>query len=82
MNLNKFIKKFLKFDILTSYIVLFLVLTFSTLYFLNNNYFKLIEGNGLKDKGKDEGGAKKESEAQYTITNEVLPPSDHVTESS
>lgn len=82
MNLKKFIKKFLKLDILTPYIVLLLILTFSTLYFLNNNYFKLIEGNGLKDKGKNEGGAKEESEGAYTITNEVLPPSDHVTESS
>ena len=74
MNFNKFIKK-----INTSYLILFIIIIFGTLYFFSNN-FKLIEGNRLKDKGKNESGAKEEAEAPYTITNEVLPPSDHITE--
>lgn len=74
MNFKKLIKKFFK-----PYLILIIVLIFGSLYFLTNN-FKLIEGNKLKDKGKDEGGAKEEAEAPFTITNEVLPPSDHVTE--
>jgi len=74
MNFKKLIKKFFK-----PYLILIIVLIFGSLYFLTNN-FKLIEGNKLKDKGKDEGGAKEEAEATFTITNEVLPPSDHVTE--
>lgn len=74
MNFKKLIKKFFK-----PYLILIIVLIFGSLYFLTNN-FKLIEGNKLKDKGKDEGGAKEQAEAPFTITNEVLPPSDHVTE--
>lgn len=74
MNFKKLIKKFFK-----PYLILIIVLIFGSLYFLTNN-FKLIEGNKLKDKGKNEGGAKEEAEAPFTITNEVLPPSDHVTE--
>jgi hypothetical protein len=74
MNFKKFIKKFFK-----PYLILIVVLIFGSLYFLTNN-FKLIEGNKLKDKGKNEGGAKEEAEAPFIITNEVLPPSDHVTE--
>tara|TARA_B100001175_G_C19505342_1_gene640537 strand:- start:2401 stop:2643 length:243 start_codon:yes stop_codon:yes gene_type:complete len=76
MNLKKIIKNFVK-----PHIILLLLLIFASLYLLTNN-FKLIEGNKLKDKGKNEGGAKEESEAPFTITNEVLPPSDHVTEGS
>ena len=76
MNLKKIIKNFVK-----PHIILLVLLIFASLYLLTNN-FKLIEGNKLKDKGKNEGGAKEESEAPFTITNEVLPPSDHVTEGS
>lgn len=70
MNFKKLIKKFFK-----PYLILIVVLIFGSLYFLTNN-FKLIEGNKLKDKR----GAKEEAEAPFIITNEVLPPSDHVTE--
>jgi hypothetical protein len=76
MNLKKIIKNFVK-----PHIILLVLLIFASLYLLTNN-FKLIEGNKLKDKGKNEGGAKEQSEAPFTITNEVLPPSDHVTEGS
>ena len=76
MNLKKIIKNFVK-----PHIILLVLLIFASLYLLTNN-LKLIEGNKLKDKGKNEGGAKEESEAPFTITNEVLPPSDHVTEGS
>ena len=76
MNLKKIIKNFVK-----PHIILLVLLIFASLYLLTNN-FKLIEGNKLKGKGKNEGGAKEESEAPFTITNEVLPPSDHVTEGS
>jgi hypothetical protein len=74
MNFKKFLKK-----INIPYLILIVLLIFGSLYFLTNN-FKLIEGNKLKDKGKDEEGAKEQVEAQFIITDEVLPPSDHVTE--
>jgi len=74
MNLNKYFNKFGKF-----YLLLFTIIIVAFLYFFNNQ-FKLIEGNKLKKKGKNEGAAKSESEVPYIITNEVLPPSDHVTQ--
>ena len=74
MNFKKFIKKFFK-----KYLILIITLILGSLYFLTNN-FKLIEGNKLKNKGKDEKGAKEQAVIPFTITNEVLPPSDHVTE--
>jgi len=92
MNLNKIIKHYIK-----PHIILLIIIFIASLIFLNyyipygssirriiffNNNFKLIEGNTLKDKGKNESGAKEESEAQYTITNEVLPPADHETETT
>lgn len=74
MNFNRFLKK-----INIQYLILILLFIFGILYFFSNN-FKLIEGNKLKNKGKDEQGAKDEAEAPFLITNEVLPPSDHITE--
>ena len=74
MNLKKLIKK-----INTPYFILVILLLFGSLYFLTNN-FKLIEGNKLKKKGKNEGAAKKQAEAPFIITDEVLPPPDHITE--
>ena len=55
------------------------MLIFASLYFCYNN-FKLIEGNYLKDKGKDDDGAKGLAEGPFTTTDELLPPTDHVTE--
>tara|TARA_Y100000816_G_scaffold289936_1_gene277485 strand:- start:1893 stop:2138 length:246 start_codon:yes stop_codon:yes gene_type:complete len=74
MNFNKFLKK-----IKTPYLILTVLLIFGSLYFLTNN-FKLIEGNDLRREGSDEAGAQGEAEVAYTITNEVLPDRNHVTE--
>ena len=81
-----FNKKFLKIWIKNRSIVfnmtnvLILAAFITAFLFIYNNNIKIIEGNRLKDKGKDEEGAKEESAAPYAITNEVLPPADHVTE--
>ncbi len=58
---------------------LFVAFIIALFYFFNNK-ITLIEGNDkLKSKGKDEDGAKKESEKNYNVANGALPPSDHVT---
>ena len=82
MIFNKtFIKKWIKngsslFNITN----LFIFLIFITGLYLINDNFNLIEGNEkLKDKGNDEDGAKNDAENSYTVSDEVLPPSDHIT---
>ena len=83
MTFNKrFIKHYIKnitslFNITNLF--LFVAFIIALFYFFNNK-ITLIEGNDkLKSKGNDKDGAKKDAEKSYTITDDVLPPSDHVT---
>ena len=59
---------------------LFIVFIIALFYFFNNK-ITLIEGNDkLKSKGNDKDSPKNNAENSYTITDDVLPPSDHVTQ--
>tara|TARA_B100001175_G_scaffold315969_1_gene328733 strand:- start:8257 stop:8526 length:270 start_codon:yes stop_codon:yes gene_type:complete len=82
-----FNKKFIKHSIknITSLfnitnLFLFVVFIIALFYFFNNK-ITLIEANQkLKDKGNDEEGAKNIAKNSYTISDQILPSSEHVTE--
>ena len=82
-----FNKRFIKYSIknIASFfnitnLFLFIVFIIALFYFFNNK-ITLIEGNDrLKSKGNDEDSPKKDAEKSYNITNDALPPSDHVTQ--
>jgi hypothetical protein len=75
-----FRQKKIQLPVLNGLNIFLLAIIGSMLFYVMNNQFKVIEGNKLRETGEDSDGAKNEAEAPYTITNEVLPSADHVTE--
>jgi len=77
---NAFRQKKIQLPILNGINLFLLAVILCMILYVVNSNTKIIEANTLKETGSDNEGAKSEAEAPYTITDEALPPVDHVTE--